>query len=70
MPRVHPVSAPRTSGIHRKRLCFLVASAIVGKADILVTTDDRFSKRLRQFGRVRVLFPMEAVSCLEKWYED
>ncbi len=46
------------------------ASAIVGKADILVTTDDRFSKRLRQFGRVRVLFPMEAVSCLEKWYED
>ena len=47
-----------------------VASAIVGKADILVTTDDRFSKRLRQFGRVRVLFPMEAVSCLEKWYED
>lgn len=47
-----------------------VASAIVGKADILVTTDDRFIKRMRQFGRGRVLFPVEAVAYLEKWYED
>lgn len=46
------------------------ASAIVGKADLVVTTDDKFCKRLRQFGRVMVLFAMEAVSYLEKWYED
>ncbi len=47
-----------------------IASAIVGKADVLVTTDDKFSKRMRQFGRGSVLFPVEAVAYLEKWYED
>lgn len=47
-----------------------VASAMGGKADILVTTDDRLIKRMRQFGRIKVLFPVEAVAYLEKWYED
>ena len=47
-----------------------VASAIVGKADLLVTTDDRFIKRMRSFGKIPVLFPVEAVAYLEKWYED
>ena len=47
-----------------------IASSIVGKADVLVTTDDRFIKRMRQFGRGRVLFPVDAVAYLEKWYED
>ncbi len=47
-----------------------VASAIVGKADIFVTTDDRLIKRMRQFDRGLVLFPVEAVAYLEKWYEN
>lgn len=46
------------------------ASAIVGKADILVTTDDKFIKRVRQFGKIKVFFPVEAVALLENWYED
>lgn len=47
-----------------------VASAIVGKADIFVTTDDRLIKCMRQFDRGLVLFPVEAVAYLEKWYEN
>lgn len=47
-----------------------VASAIVGKADILVTTDDKFIKRLRQFGKIKAFFPVEALAFLEDWYED
>jgi predicted nucleic acid-binding protein len=47
-----------------------VASAIAGNADVLVTTDDRLIKRMRQFGRLKVLFPVEAVAYLENWYED
>ena len=47
-----------------------VASTIVGKADLVVTTDDRLVKRLRQFDRIPVLFPVDAVAYLEKWYED
>lgn len=47
-----------------------VAAAIVGKADILVTTDDKFIKRVRQFGKIKVFFPVEAVAFLENWYED
>jgi predicted nucleic acid-binding protein len=35
-----------------------VASAIVGKADMLVTTDDKLIKRLRQFGKIKTLFPV------------
>ena len=47
-----------------------VASAIVGNAEILVTTDDKFIKRLRQFGKIKTLFPVEALAFLENWYED
>jgi len=47
-----------------------VATAIVGKADIFVSTDDRFIKRMRQFGRIIGLFPVDAVAYLEKWYEN
>lgn len=47
-----------------------VASAIVGKADILVTTDDKLIKRLRQFGKIKTFFPVDAVAFLENWYED
>lgn len=46
------------------------ASAIVGKADVFATTDDRFIKRLRHFGRGNALFPVDAVAYLEKWYEN
>lgn len=47
-----------------------VASAIAGNADALVTTDDKFIKRMRQSGMIKMLFPVEAVAFLEKWYED
>ncbi len=33
-----------------------VASAIVGKADVLVTTDDKLIKRVSQFGKIKAFF--------------
>jgi len=47
-----------------------LASAIVGKADILVTTDDKLIKRARQFGKIKAVLPVEALAILEGWYED
>lgn len=47
-----------------------VASAVTGKADIFVSTDDKLIKRVRQFGRIKAFFPVEAVAFLENWYED
>lgn len=46
-----------------------VASAVVGKADLFVATDDRLLKRLRHLKGVKVFFPAEALAFLENWYE-
>lgn len=46
-----------------------VASAVVGKADMFITTDDRLLKRARHLPDIKVLFPAEALAYLENWYE-
>jgi hypothetical protein len=45
------------------------ASAFYGKADILVTTDDKFMKRMRAFGELKMCFPFEALALIEQWYD-
>lgn len=47
-----------------------VASAMVGKADLLVTTDDRLIKKMREVGGLPVMLPGEALAFLENWYEN
>lgn len=46
-----------------------VASAVVGGADLFVTTDDRLLKRVRHLDNIKVFFPAEALAFLENWYE-
>lgn len=46
-----------------------VASAVVGKADLFITTDDRLLNRARHLPEIKVLFPAEALAYLENWYE-
>lgn len=46
-----------------------VASAVVGKADLFVTTDDRLLKKVRNLTSIKVFLPVEALSFLENWYE-
>lgn len=46
-----------------------VASAVVGKADLFVTTDDRLLERVRHLQCIKVFFPADALAFLENWYE-
>ena len=46
-----------------------LASAVVGKADLFITTDHRLLKRVRHLQDVSVFFPAEALAFLENWYE-
>lgn len=46
-----------------------VASAVAGKADLFITTDDRLLKRVRNLNSLKVFFPAEALAFLENWYE-
>jgi hypothetical protein len=46
-----------------------VASAVVGKADLFITTDDRLLKRARHLKEPKVLFPADALAYMENWYE-
>lgn len=50
--------------------CELVWSAIAGKADMLVTTDDRLIKKMVAVGGIPVMLPGEALALLENWYEN
>ncbi len=47
-----------------------VASAIVGEADLFVTTDDRLLKKIRGNVDLLVMLPGDALATLEGWYED
>src|SRR3990172_12117169 len=47
-----------------------VASAMAGKADLFVTTDDRLIKKMREAGGLPVMLPGEALALLENWYEN
>lgn len=46
-----------------------VASALVGKAELFITTDDRLLKRVQHLRDIKVLFPADALALLENWYE-
>lgn len=47
------------------------ASSMAGKADLLVTSDDRLLKRLRNAGcGILAMLPQEALAFLERWYEN
>ena len=46
------------------------ASAMAGKADLFVTTDDRLLSKLRQHTTLKALLPAEALAVLENWYEN
>ena len=47
-----------------------IACAIVGRAEIIVTTDDRLIRKLRNAGQMFALLPVEALAKVEGWYED
>ena len=47
-----------------------VASAIAGRAELFVTTDDRLLKRLRNIDGVVGMLPQDALAYMEHWYED
>ena len=47
-----------------------VASAIAGRAELFVTTDDRLLKRLRNIDGVVGMLPQDALAYMEQWYED
>lgn len=46
------------------------ACAIVGQADLFVTTDDRLLKRLQAIGRLVAMLPQNALATIEGWYEN
>ncbi len=47
-----------------------VASAIAGKADFFITTDDRIHKKMSGNREIHVALPNNALAVLEDWYED
>ena len=48
-----------------------VASAMTGRAELFVTTDDRLLRRLKGSGcGMLAMLPQEALAFLEKWYEN
>ncbi|KAA6183716.1 type II toxin-antitoxin system VapC family toxin [Thiohalocapsa marina] len=47
-----------------------VASAIIGGAQLFVTTDDRLLNRLRKQNDIVALLPGDALALLENWYEN
>lgn len=47
-----------------------LACAVIAKADMLVTTDDQFLRKLKSAKDIQVIPPVEALSILERWYES
>ena len=47
-----------------------VASAVAGKVDLFVTTDDRLIKKMRKIEQLPVVLPGVALALLENWYEN
>ncbi len=68
-PDVLAIATPLVaSGVHAFDALH-VASAVVGQADLFITTDDRLFKRVRHLLDVKVFFPADALAFLENWYE-
>ena len=68
-PDVMAIAEPLVTGGVNAFDALHVASAVVGKADLFITTDDRLLKRVRHLKDVKVYFPAEALAFLEDWYE-
>ena len=68
-PEVIAMAEPLVTGGVHSFDALHVASAVVGKADLFVTTDDRLLKRVRHLQSVKVFFPADALAFLENWYE-
>ena len=47
-----------------------IASAMEGKVDLFVTTDDRLIKKMRKIEQLPVVLPGDALALLENWYEN
>jgi len=68
-PEVMAIAEPLVAdGVHAFDALH-VASAVVGQADLFITTDDRLLKRVRHLKAVKVFFPADALAFLENWYE-
>jgi len=68
-PAVTAIATPLVaSGVHAYDALH-VASAVVGKAEVFITTDDRLLKRVQHIKDLKVLFPADALAFLENWYE-
>lgn len=68
-PEVMAMAEPLVTGGVHPYDALHVASSVVGKADLFVTTDDRLLKRVRHLQSIKVFFPAEALAFLENWYE-
>ena len=68
-PDVMAIAEPLVTGGVNAFDALHVASAVVGKADLFIMTDDRLLKRVRHLKDVKVYFPAEALAFLEDWYE-
>ena len=47
-----------------------VASALAGKAELFVTTDDRLFRKIQKHPDIKCMLPGNALAYLENWYED
>lgn len=47
-----------------------VACAMVGHADVFISTDDRLIKKMRKMKTLLTMLPGEAIAFVEKWYEN
>jgi predicted nucleic acid-binding protein len=47
-----------------------VACAVVGQADLFITTDDRLIKKMRKIATLPTVLPGEAIALVENWYEN
>ena len=47
-----------------------IACAVVGQADLFVSTDDRLIKKMRHLKTMLTMLPGEAIAFVENWYEN
>ncbi len=47
-----------------------LACAVVGKADVFITTDDRLLRQASHLSEIKVFLPAEALAFLGDWYEQ
>ncbi|MGS0756489.1 PIN domain protein [Roseateles sp. GG27B] len=68
-PDVMTIAAQLVAGGVHNFDALHVASAVVGKAELFITTDDRLLKRVQHLKSIKAVFPADALAYLENWYE-